>query len=94
MVRLTKRERTERRRTVEAEAAAELEAAATGLPPVPADDLDDEPEQDAPAAPTGGSVDLVIEAGAAPERLDAALARRIPDVSRSRLKARCWWSAK
>lgn len=87
MVRLTKRERTERRRTVEAEAAAELEAAATGLPPVPADDLDDEPEQDAPAAPTGGSVDLVIEAGAAPERLDAALARRIPDVSRSRLKA-------
>ncbi|MER2606965.1 MAG: RluA family pseudouridine synthase [Siculibacillus sp.] len=54
----------------------------------PVDDLDDIDEIDAPeAAPTEGSIEITIEAEASAERLDAALARRIPTLSRSRLKA-------
>ena len=88
MVRETKRERTARR-------AAEFAADAAG-PPEPAaieeaageaigpDDLD-EIEESAAEAPVGRA-EITIEAGAASERLDAALAKRIPALSRSRLK--------
>ena len=84
MVRLTKRERTERRRELEAEAA--LEATAP-VAPEASDDLDiDVDGEEAAPMPGAGPVEIVIEADAAPERLDAALARRIPSLSRSRLK--------
>ena len=49
------------------------------------DDLDDLAEALAPSAVTGPIL-VTIEPEAAAERLDAALARRIPDLSRSRLK--------
>ncbi len=52
----------------------------------PVDDLDIE-EIDAASIVTSGPVDVTIEDGAAAERLDAALAKRIPALSRSRLKA-------
>eukprot|EP01037_Dinobryon_pediforme_P021755 gene21755-22714_t len=57
------------------------------MPPAAADDLD-ELLPDAPPLDAGGSgpIEVVIEAGAAPERLDAALARRVEALSRSRLK--------
>ncbi len=49
---------------------------------------EEEIEAVAPAEPlAAGPVTIVIEEGAASERLDAALARRIPSLSRSRLKA-------
>ncbi len=80
MVRLTKRERTERRREQEAEATLEANA------PIVAEANDDLEEEEAAPAPGAGPVEIVIEADAAPERLDAALARRIPSLSRSRLK--------
>ena len=91
MVRLTKRERTERRRTEEARDLAEAEtaalAAAAEVPGDETDDLDEEigaPADDLP--PAAGRCEIVIEPDAATERLDAALARRIPALSRSRLK--------
>mgnify|MGYP001618352198 CR=1 FL=1 len=83
MARETKRERMARR-------AAELAADAAGLPIVeataaePTEDLDDEDE--AVAAPSAGPIAIDVEAEASAERLDAALARRIPGLSRSRLK--------
>jgi 23S rRNA pseudouridine1911/1915/1917 synthase len=83
MARETKRERTARR-------AAELAADAAALPEVdpaaePSEDLDE--EVDAAVAPAAGALTIDIEAEASAERLDAALARRIPGLSRSRLKA-------
>ena len=91
MVRLTKRERTERRRTEEARDLAEAEATARAataeVPGDETDDLDEEigaPADDLP--PAAGRCEIVIEPDAAAERLDAALARRIPALSRSRLK--------
>lgn len=84
MVRLTKRERTERRRELEAEAALEVTAP---IALEASDDLDiDVDGEEAAPVPGVGPVEIVIEADAAPERLDAALARRIPSLSRSRLK--------
>lgn len=84
MVRETKRERMAR-------IAAAYEADAAGLPEVdaamPADDLDETEDESAAPAPTAGPIDIEIEAEASAERLDAALARRIPSLSRSRLKA-------
>ena len=83
MARETKRERTARR-------AAELAAdAAAGPEPVsaadePTEDLDDEDATE--AAPAAGPIAIDVEAEASAERLDAALARRIPSLSRSRLK--------
>lgn len=82
MARETKRERTARR-------AAELAADAATLPEVdpaaePSEDLDE--EVDAAVAPAAGAITIDIEAEASAERLDAALARRIPGLSRSRLK--------
>jgi len=47
-------------------------------------DLDD---VDAPLPIPSGRLDVMIEDGAGAERLDAALAKRLPGVSRSRLKA-------
>lgn len=84
MARETKRERTARR-------TAELAADAAGLLEVepaaeaPSDDLD-EAEEAVVAAPSG-TVEITVEDDASPERLDAALARRIPGLSRSRLKS-------
>lgn len=84
MVRETKRERMAR-------IAAAYEADAAGLLEVdtamPADDLDETEDESAAPAPTAGPIDIEIEAEASAERLDAALARRIPSLSRSRLKA-------
>ena len=87
MARETKRERTARR-------AAELAADAAGLVEAeptsaePSEDLDDEDETEAAVAtPAAGPIAIDVEAEASAERLDAALARRIPTLSRSRLKA-------
>jgi 23S rRNA pseudouridine1911/1915/1917 synthase len=87
MVRDTKRERMARK------AAEWAESLAEPPPPAVADDLADmletddlEPEEDA-SAPGAGPIEITIEAGAPAERLDAALARRIATLSRSRLKS-------
>ncbi len=84
MTRETRRERLARR-------AAELAADAAGLldvdPTVAATDDLDEVEEEAAEAPGAGPVEITIEADAPAERLDAALARRIPSLSRSRLKS-------
>ncbi|MDR3493181.1 MAG: pseudouridine synthase [Ancalomicrobiaceae bacterium] len=66
--------------------------AGTDLPPnaaapVEDDELLDVGADDAAEPTELGPIDVTIEAGAEPERLDAALARRIPALSRSRLKA-------
>jgi 23S rRNA pseudouridine1911/1915/1917 synthase len=50
------------------------------------DDLDLD-EIDAPAPIAAGRLEVTIEDGSAAERLDAALAKRLPGLSRSRLKA-------
>ncbi|MCE1237538.1 MAG: RluA family pseudouridine synthase [Hyphomicrobiales bacterium] len=84
MVRETKRERMDRK-------AAEWAESLTEPPPATdADDLGDDLEADDPgaeAAPDAGAITIDVEAEASAERLDAALARRIPGLSRSRLKA-------
>ena len=84
MVRETKRERMDRK-------AAEWASSLTEPPPVTdADDLGDDLEANDPgaeAAPGAGPITIDIEAEASTERLDAALARRIPGLSRSRLKS-------
>ena len=82
MVRETKRERMARKATEWAESLTE--------PPSVVEDaetLDElEPEEAGPP-PGAGPVEITIEAGAPSERLDAALARRIDTLSRSRLKS-------
>lgn len=84
MVRETKRERMARIATAfEADAAGLLEADGTVV--VVSDDLE-ETEEEA-STPLAGEITIDIEAEASAERLDAALARRIPSLSRSRLKA-------
>lgn len=83
MVRETKRERMERKAAEEAASLVVPEPASV------ADDVLDDFEAEADvetAAPGAGPFEIVIEADAAPERLDAALARRIATLSRSRLK--------
>ncbi len=87
MVRETKRERMERKAAEWAESLAETPSVAI------ADELGDDSEsedlgtdEDA-AAPGAGPIEITIEAGAPSERLDAALARRIATLSRSRLKS-------
>ena len=48
--------------------------------------IDDIDELEVAAPLTAGAFEVVIEDGAASERLDAALAKRVPALSRSRLK--------
>jgi 23S rRNA pseudouridine1911/1915/1917 synthase len=50
-------------------------------------DLDEEPGTGDSAGEAVDTREVTIEADAGPARLDAALARRLPDLSRSRLKA-------
>lgn len=87
MVRETKRERMERKAAEWSASLAEPGAA----PATAAADLADDAEIDLDAeeevAPTAGPIEITIEAGAPSERLDAALARRIATLSRSRLKS-------
>lgn len=84
MSRPTKRERTARSAAIFAESAlgvappAEVEAAVETLD-------DAELDTDA-AAPAEGPIEIVIAADSPAERLDAALAKRITTISRSRLK--------
>ena len=92
MVRDTKRERMARKAAEWAESLAEPSATATAEGPrddLDRDDLDGDElgtETDAAAA-SAGPIEIAIEAGAPAERLDAALARRITTLSRSRLKS-------
>lgn len=83
MVRETKRERMER---CAAETAASLVAPEVTPPVDDVLDVLDDLEIET-VAPTVGPIELTIEAEAPAERLDAALARRITTLSRSRLKA-------
>ncbi len=81
-MRETKRERMARKAAEWAESLAEP-------PPVVEDveSLDDIDTEEDAAAPGAGPIEIEIEAGASSERLDAALARRISTLSRSRLKS-------
>lgn len=86
MVRETKRERMARIATAyEADAAGLLDAPETVAVVDASDDLDE--TEEAVVVTTEGAITMEIEAEASAERLDAALARRIPSLSRSRLKA-------
>jgi len=85
MVRETKRERMARKA---AEWAASLdEAPAAAVAEELLDDVEADDETVAAADLGAGPIEITIEAGAPSERLDAALARRIATLSRSRLKA-------
>ncbi len=81
-MRETKRERMARKAAEWAESLAE---------PMPVvedvDSLDELEPEEADVAPGAGRIEVTIEAGAPVERLDAALARRIATLSRSRLKS-------
>jgi 23S rRNA pseudouridine1911/1915/1917 synthase len=49
--------------------------------------MSDDPTSGRPAGPSPGQITITLPAGTSAERLDRALARQLPDVSRSRLKA-------
>ncbi len=80
MSRPTKRERTARSAAIFAESALDV------APPVPIEALDDAELDSDTAAPAEGPIEIVIAADSPAERLDAALAKRITTISRSRLK--------
>jgi 23S rRNA pseudouridine1911/1915/1917 synthase len=81
-MRETKRERMARKAAEWTESLVEPAPVVEVVEPV--DEL--EPEE-VDVAPSAGPIEITIEAGAASERLDAALARRITTLSRSRLKS-------